>query len=138
MKCEEAPGANMHDVEKLIVEWRKTMITAPNVGPETVDELENHLRENVDQLVRSGMTAPEAFQRAVRQLGSTPALASEFQKLDRSTWLPVQVVTGVGVSAALLLVFLFARSDNLRSNFLLASHVFMVTLGYMTVFLCGA
>ena len=34
------------------MEWRKT--AAPGVSAETLDELETHLREKVDQLVRSG------------------------------------------------------------------------------------
>jgi len=130
----------MHNLEQLIVGWRKTMMTAPNVGRETLDELESHLRENVDKLVSSGMSEPEAFQHAVAQLGSALTIASEFQKLDQSpTWLPVKVAIGVGVAVALTLVgFLFARFEGGRSSFLLACHVFTVTLGYMTVFLSGA
>jgi len=102
----------MHNLEQLIAEWRKTMMTEPNVGRETLDELENHLRENVDRLVRSGMTEPEAFQRAVTQLGGAPAIAAEFQKLDQSTWLPAKVITGTGVAAALAMaILLTARFD---------------------------
>jgi hypothetical protein len=129
----------MHNLELLIAEWRKTMMAAANVSRETLDELENHLRENVDQLTRSGMTEPEAFQRAVAQLGRAPTIASEFQKLDQCTWLPVRVVTGIGVTAALALVFfLIARFDPARSGLLLANHVFFVTLGYTNTFLVGA
>src|SRR6266496_3001960 len=129
----------MDNLEKLVAEWRKTMMTAPNVGRETLDELENHLRENVGQLVRSGMTEPEAFQRAVRQLGGAGAIALEFQKLDQGTWLPVKLVTGLGVTAALAFaILLIARFDAGRTSFLLASHVFLVTLGYTTTFLIGA
>jgi len=51
----------MHNLEKAIAEWRKTIMAARAVSHETLDELENHLRENVEQLVRSGMTEPEAF-----------------------------------------------------------------------------
>ena len=91
----------MHNLEQLIAEWRKTMMTAHNIGRETLDELENHLRENVDQLVQSGMAEPEAFQRAVTQLGGARTIASEFQKLDQPTWLPVKVITGIGIMAAL-------------------------------------
>ena len=47
----------MHNLEKSIAEWRKTMMAAPAVNHETLDELENHLRENVEQLVRSGITS---------------------------------------------------------------------------------
>src|SRR5439155_103786 len=92
----------MHNLEQLIAEWRKTMMTAHNIGRETLDELENHLREDVDQLVQSGMAEPEAFQRAVTQLGGARTMASEFQKLDQPTWLPVKVITGIGIMAAVL------------------------------------
>src|SRR2546425_572085 len=96
-------------------------------------------RENMDQLVRSGMTEPEAFQRAVSQLGGASTIASEFHKLDQSTWLPVKVITGISVMAALALaILLIARIDAGGLSFLLASHVFMVTLGYMATFLVGA
>src|SRR6185503_11832213 len=123
----------MHELERRIAEWRKTMAVAPNVGPETLDELENHLRENVDRLVRSGMTEAEAYQRAVTELGAAPAIASEFEKLDHGTWLPVKLITGFGaVEALALAILLFVRLDAGRLSLLLASHVFMVTLGYTT------
>ena len=129
----------MRNLEQSIAEWRKTMMTAPNVGRETLDELENHLRENVDQLVRSGMTEAEAFQQAVTQLGAAPTIASEFLKLNQSTWLPVKVAIGIGVAAGLALaVMLIAGFGAGRLSFLLASHVFAVTLGYTTTFLVGA
>src|SRR5262245_30070697 len=126
----------MHDLEQLIAEWRQTMTTARNVPSETLNELENHLRENVHQLVQSGMAEAEAFQRAIVQLGPAPAIASEFRKLNQSTWLPVQVVIGLGVVAAPLLPILLVRIDR-RADFLLACHVYTVTLGYGSVFLAG-
>src|SRR5262245_28199181 len=129
----------MHNLEDSIAEWRKSMMAAAKVSRETLDELENHLRENVDQLTRSGMTELEAFQRAVSQLGGPFTIASEFQKLDQATWLPIKVIIGIGVTAALaLVIFLIARLDAARSGLLLASHIFTVTLGYTTTFLVGA
>src|SRR6059058_6057455 len=105
----------MHNLEQLIAEWRKPMMNAPNVGSETLDELENHLRENVDQLIRSGMTEAEAFQRAMTQLGGARTIASEFQKLDLCAWLPVKVTTGIGVMAAMAMaIFVIARFDGGR------------------------
>jgi hypothetical protein len=129
----------MHNLEDSIAEWRKSMMAAARLSRESLDELENHLRENVDQLTRSGMTEIEAFQRAVTQLGGPPSIASEFQKLDQSTWLPVKVVIGIAVTEALALaIFLIARFDAARSGLLLANHVFSVTLGYTVTFLVGA
>src|SRR6266536_3128673 len=129
----------MHELERRISEWRKTMMDADHVGQETLDELENHLRENADRLVRSGMTEAEAFQRAVTELGAAPAIASEFEKLDNCTWLPVKVILGIGaVTALAMAILLFVRFDAGRLSLLLASHVFLVTLGYTSTFLVGA
>jgi hypothetical protein len=129
----------MHNLEKSITEWRKTMMAAPPVSHETLDELENHLRENVEQLVRSGMTEPEAFEHAVAQLGGARMIGSEFRKLDQSTWIPVKLVIGFGLMSALaMMIFVIAQLDVGRMNFLLASHVFLVVLGYTTTFLVGA
>jgi hypothetical protein len=129
----------MHNLEKSITEWRKTMMAAPAVSHETLDELENHLRENVEQLVRSGMTEPDAFEHAVAQLGGARMIGSEFRKLDQSTWLPVKLVIGFGLMLAVaMMIFAIAQLDAGRMNFLLAGHVFAVTLGYGTTFLVGA
>ena len=79
----------MHNLEKLIAEWRKT---APGVNNETLDELEGHLRETVEDFVRSGLTESEAFERAAKQLGGASTITSEFRKLGRPTWLPIKLV----------------------------------------------
>lgn len=129
----------MHDLEKSVAKWRATMMAAPGVSPETLDELENHLREYVEQLVRSGMTEPEAFEHAVGQLGGAGLIASEFRKLDQSTWLPVKLVIGFGLTLAVaMMIFAIAQLGAGRMNFLLAGHVVAVTLGFATTFLIGA
>jgi len=129
----------MPNLEQSIVEWRRTMLAARPVSPATIDELENHLRETVDDLIRSGLTEADAFQRAATQLGGAGLLASEFQKLNQGTWLPVKVISAIGLLAALALAaLLFARFGAGRLSLLLASHVFLVTLGYTTTLLIGA
>lgn len=129
----------MHKLEQLIAEWRETMATAPGVGRETLDELESHLRESIDQLVRSGMTETEAFRSAVAQLGSPPTIAAEFKKLSQSTWWPVKVAIGMVFAVTIALAaFLAMHFDDRSSRLLLVSHVFTVTLGYVTTFLIGA
>jgi hypothetical protein len=129
----------MHDLERLITEWRKT--AAPDVSAETLDELETHLRETTAELVRSGMSIPSAFQRSVAELGNLPKIASEFRKLDEPLWLPVKLAMGAtGVTALVALavaVLIIARLGSSRSNLLLAIHVFAVTLGYTLTLLIG-
>jgi len=128
----------MHNLEQLIVEWRKTVRKASNVTPEILDELENHLRATVDQLVQSGMTEADAFQRAATELGAAPTIAAEFQKLRQPAWLPVKVVAGFGVFASLAFAtFLLTHLREGVSGMLLAAHVFTVTLGYTAALLIG-
>jgi len=127
----------MRNLESLIAQWRKTMLA--KVGQETLDELESHLRETVDQLVRSGVSEPEAFHSAITQLGGEATIASEFKKVGETTWLPVKLIIGFGVVLALALaIFPLVQLHAGRFNLLLACHVFSVGLGYTSTFLVGA
>ena len=130
----------MHDLEKLIAEWRES--AAKNVNTETLDELETHLRETSERLVRSGMNLPDAFRRALADLGNMPRIASEFRKLEEPLWLPVKLAIGATALTALLalgvaIFIIERRSDSGWSNLLLAAHVFTVTLGYTLALLIG-
>jgi uncharacterized membrane protein YhaH (DUF805 family) len=49
---------------------------------EILDELEGHLREEVDEQVRSGKTSEDAFKSAVIQMGHSRELGVEFSKLN--------------------------------------------------------
>src|SRR5207247_8342854 len=91
-----------------------------------------------EQLVRSGMNLPDAFQRALADLGNMPKIASEFRKLDEPLWLPVKLAIGLTALLALVLaIFVIARLDSSRSSLLLATHTFTVTLGYTLTLLIG-
>src|SRR4051812_7859075 len=126
----------MHNLEKLISEWRKAAAT--NVTAETLDEIETHLRDTTEHLVLSGINLPDAFQRALADLGNMPKIASEFRKLDEPLWLPVKLAIGVTALLALIFaIFVIARLDSSRSGLLLAAHAFTVMLGYTLTLLIG-
>jgi hypothetical protein len=128
----------MHNLETSIADWRKTMIAVHQYTPGTLDELESHLRETVQELVRTGLDEAQAFHRAVAGLGSPLTLASEFEKLRPALWLPVKIVTAVIVALALALVcYLPFKMQSGAWSLLLAVHVFTVTLGYATTLLLG-
>jgi hypothetical protein len=129
----------MHNLELSIAEWRKDMAAAPRLGPEALDELESHLRETVDQLMRSGAGEAEAFQRAVEQMGPPQTVAAEFQKLRPAPlWLPIKIV-GVllGVLAALVLAFVLSVPMHRKLDMLLTLHVMTLSVGYATTLLLG-
>jgi hypothetical protein len=128
----------MHNLEKSIADWRRNLSAGPKIAADEIDELESHLRETIDQLVRSGLTEPEAFERATKQLGGSATIASEFRKLDPPTWLPIKLVIGAYLTAMLAFAIFSIAFSARPSGLLLATHVFTITLGYTTTLLIGA
>lgn len=49
-------------------------------APEVLDELESHLRDDVEKQVQSGSDAQQAFEVAVQRIGQADALKAEFKK----------------------------------------------------------
>lgn len=74
----------MFDLEQAIAEWRKQMLAAGIKAPVPLEELENHLREDMQQHLRAGFGDQAAFDIAVRQIGPPKFLKSEFKKNERT------------------------------------------------------
>ena len=53
---------------------------------EVLDELESHLREEVELQIRAGFDAQQAFEAAVQKIGQTNTLTAEFKKVGGSKW----------------------------------------------------
>jgi hypothetical protein len=69
----------MFNLEQTIAKWRKQMLVAGIKSP-ALDELENHLREEIERQIKSGASEQEAFQRTVLQIGQARELKTEFAK----------------------------------------------------------
>ena len=76
----------MFDLEKSIAEWRQQMLAAGIKQPVPLEELESHLRENIEQQMRSGLNAEKAFESAVQNIGQAKPLKIEFKKIDAGNW----------------------------------------------------
>jgi len=70
----------MFDLEHAISDWRQALVRSGVKTPEVLDELESHLRDEVDRQDRAESVPEQAFEAAVRQLGETNLLKSEFAK----------------------------------------------------------
>jgi hypothetical protein len=70
----------MSDLDDQISGWRQRMLTAGFRAPATLEELEIHLREEIDQQRKSGLSEREAFDSAVQKLGQADTLRLEFAK----------------------------------------------------------
>ena len=76
----------MFDLEQSIADWRRQMLAAGIQSPAPLEELESHLREDVQRQMESGIGADQAFDAAVRRVGSGSDLKCEFRKLGRDSY----------------------------------------------------
>jgi hypothetical protein len=70
----------MFNLNQAIAEWRRQMLAAGVKNPNVLDELESHLREDVEKQVREGSSARQAFEVAARNIGQANVLQTEFTK----------------------------------------------------------
>ncbi len=70
----------MDGVDAQIAEWRAYVTKAPAVDGRDVDELEAHLRDQIDELDMAGLTDDEAFLVAVKRIGDLDTLSREFAR----------------------------------------------------------
>jgi hypothetical protein len=68
----------MESIEAQIAEWRAFVSRAPGVNGRDVDELEDHLRQQIAELSDAGLAADEGFLIAVKRLGGVDALSREY------------------------------------------------------------
>jgi hypothetical protein len=70
----------MEGVETQIAEWRAHVAKAPAVNGRDVDELEDHLRNQIDELSAAGLASDEAFLVAVKRMGELDVVSREFAR----------------------------------------------------------
>ena len=74
-------------LERRITEWRGYLNRRQAVRAVDVDELEDHLRDQVAALMATGLTADEAFLVAVKRMGEIDALSRDFaQEYSERLW----------------------------------------------------
>ena len=90
----------MFDLENSIRVWRKQMLAAGIQTPATLDELELHLREEIEQQVKSGLDEQKAFEATAQQIGQATVLKTEFSKVGETFYerLKQLVCTLAGIS----------------------------------------
>ena len=68
------------DLEKAIREWRKSLFKNPGLEESHITELEEGLREEIEELVDGGMSEEEAFRQVAEEVAPAKVLGSEFYK----------------------------------------------------------
>lgn len=92
--------ADVDVLERRIAEWRTFVSRGTAIAGSDVEELEGHLRDQIEALTGAGLAADEAFLVAVKRIGSLNALSREFAR-EHSERLWRQLVLGAdGASGA--------------------------------------
>jgi len=86
----------MCNLEQSITDWRKKMLAAGVKTPVPLEELEIHLREEMERRIRSGSSQEEAFKISIQQIGQPEIIKNEFKKNGTS------VMKKIGVLATLI------------------------------------
>jgi hypothetical protein len=94
----------MFDLNEQIKKWRCALVQSEAFDKSDIDELESHLKEEIERLITLKLSEEEAFWVAIHRIGDRGALASEFAKVN---W-PAMLKRRIFRMAAGILAYLFA------------------------------
>lgn len=88
-------------LEQRIGEWRTYFRRRQAVHAVDVEELEDHLRSQVEALSQAGLSQDEAFLVAVKRMGDLDSISREFaNEYSERLWKQLVVAPGVGASSS--------------------------------------
>ena len=115
----------MFDLEQSIAVWQKQMLATGIKSPVPLEELEIHLREEIERQTKTGLNEQEAFKTAVQKIGQAPALKLEFKKVGIPAEMQFVKLVGIACSMVaslfslwILLVLLTVHEANLTERML--------------------
>ena len=73
---------NNFSIEKRIEEWRDICLRSGSLTNADIDELEDHLREETQQLSGRGLSEEESFLIALKRMGTLHSLSDEYRKIN--------------------------------------------------------
>ncbi|MEU4552129.1 permease prefix domain 1-containing protein [Micromonospora violae] len=88
------PPDGPEELEAQFEQWRRYVLRRRELQAVDADELEDHLRGSVDELVAAGLSPDEAFLVAVKRMGSLDDLSREFAREHSERLWKQLVLTG--------------------------------------------
>jgi len=107
----------MFNLEQSIADWRKQMLAAGIKTPVPLEELEIHLREEIERQMKSGLNEQKAFEISVEKMGEPESLKSEFKKSERTF---MKQIFKVGAGFLLGVMLQLPGSFQLRDDLIIA------------------
>lgn len=94
----------MFNLEQAIADWRRQISAEGIKAVGVLDELESHLREEIERQRQSGTGEQEAFRIATQRLGDAGLMRDEFRKIkNRSPWREKLMIGICGVFVGFIL-----------------------------------
>ena len=91
------PREDQQELETQFAQWRQYVQRRRELTSADAEELEDHLRGCVDELVAAGLSADEAFLVAVKRMGSLDELSREFaREHSERLWQQLVLTGGTG------------------------------------------
>jgi len=114
----------MFNREQSIAEWRRQMLVAGIKAPVPLNELEIHLREEIERQMKSGLDGQKAFEISIQRIGQPEMLDSEFKK-GQKTFMKRTAKIGAGVAGILIgMALTIPGSVQLRDELVMANGKF--------------
>lgn len=95
----------MFELDSAITNWRNSLLCNQNITDGNADELESHLRDEVDSLILSGLSDQEAFMISTNRIGDHREVGQEFAKVNptlawrrRAFWMFFGILVSMVVS----------------------------------------
>jgi ABC-type transport system involved in cytochrome c biogenesis permease subunit len=128
----------MNDLEERIARWRHEMAERLGGTAETLIELEDHVREEVNRQLLAGVPVEVAFPAAVERLGQPQSLADEFARnAPVAPWLPVRLALFVLIAGSGYVLGILTPRLGGDLGSVLVPHIAAVTVGYSITLLIG-
>jgi hypothetical protein len=99
----------MPELEPQIAAWRRAML-ATRIKSSVLEELESHLREDIEHMMESGSDAQQAFEIATRRMGSPAQLRNEFQKVPFKPYINMTPIARQRLTNLLIITAIIATS----------------------------
>lgn len=135
----------MFDINPALKEWRSSFQKVEQFSPDDIEEMENHLIDEIDKLKNQYLNEEEAFLLAAHRLGKPKILETEFHKVhpnriwqNRFNWMVTGFLTILALNAFIKLsskLIVFASSF-FTTNFSILYLTELVSIGTM-IFLIG-
>jgi uncharacterized membrane protein len=111
----------MFNLDQAISEWRRQLLAAGIKTPVPLEELESHLRDEIERHMKLGLPGQRAFEVSVPHIGPPELLKNEFKKIER-TFMKRAAKIGMGVAGILVgAALMVPGSIQLRDELVLTS-----------------